>query len=121
MEDPTTPQPGSPSIHQNGPFRRSWSSPTLSQRNRRPSLNDQLLVFADKFVDTLDDNDEEIIIARSPSTSTISTNYWESEYNDDNSSWIASKIGYNTPYCKHRHSCFQVLSYQYLYTLCKRL
>ena len=114
MDEPITPSPPPPataSATRNGPFRRSWSSPTLSKRsNRSQSLNDQLLEFADKFVDTIDDNNDEIAIARSPTTSTISTTYWESEYNA-NSSWITSKIGYNTPYCKHRHSCFQFCSF----------
>lgn len=95
------------------PFRRSHSSPTLSRKPKSPqSLNDQLLVFADKFVDTIDDDineddNDEANIVRSPSASSSMSTYYESEYNE-NDSWITSKLGYNTPYCKHRHSCFQV-------------
>eukprot|EP01083_Nonionella_stella_P160829 526058_1 len=85
-----------PTIH------RSFSSPTLrstSRASQPQSLNEQLRGFADKFVDVSTINELSLSRTSSASGSTSSIN--------GNNSFIISKIGYNTPYCKHRHSCFQ--------------
>ena len=80
---------------------RSSSVPILRSLDPQPrTFGDQLLEIADKIVDTLPQN----TLDRQSSVSSLASN--ETSFRT-----------YYTPYCKHRHSCIEVLFLFYLYII----